>query len=285
MGLAAPLLFAVFVAISSIILNFVTREHLDARLLLPELFPPLKFTEWKGDQYWVVVDTFYYKLKKAKTEADVEYYHWLHACDRSISTWYFVTLVLLAVLFSVSLLTEQLIVGSVHVSSCTMLPSGFKSTCFQIPSLQYVNCTENETELNIICLRFLRFGSDTRPVFTIISSLLLYFVCTQIFKYIMSGVKVLQHFYSSKYWGVLILVFGITCLLVLIGYTYIIFSEMWQSDLNTVFQAYVCCFYLIVTGLFLLHCKWVKGVHDLDKEIEEPTSSAMPEVIAVAELR
>ena len=93
------------------VLQFITRGRLSVHQFITVLLPGVSFEIDANDlntRYWVIVDTFYYRLQKARKEVKSERYHWFYARDTSKSTWYLTVLISLSFVLSVSFLLMKL---------------------------------------------------------------------------------------------------------------------------------------------------------------------------------
>ena len=261
LGIACPCFVIFSASLCFVVLQFITCGRLSIHQLIAVLLPGVSFEIDAQDpdtRYWVIVDTFYYRLQKPKKEIQSERYHWFYACDTSKSTWYLALLISLSLIISVSFYADLSVYDRRTISSCDTNEINFDEfTCFSRIGLQYINCSNNTEQRFLQCYKF-GLSSDSSIIDSAIKAVLLYITMVNIFKFISIGVRILLHFVPSKIWGgVVVLVLGV--LIVPISFSWwlaVILLASSEVDVTRPVQLFMVSVYFFVSGLFMLQSKW-----------------------------
>jgi len=260
-GTACPCFVVFSASLCIVVLQFITRGRLSVHQFITVLLPGVSFEIDANDlntRYWVIVDTFYYRLHKPRKEVKSERYHWFYARDTSKSTWYLTLLISLSFVLSVSFFADETVLSRKTIWSCGTTEINLDEfTCFSRIGLQYINCSNNTEQRFLQCYKFGLSSISSSLLDSIIKAILLYFTTVNIFKYISIGVRILLHLAPSKIWGGVILILGILILPVSISWLLLVlFLAFADIDLTRPFQLLMVSMYFIVTGLFVMQSKW-----------------------------
>ena len=260
LGIACPCFVIFSASLCFVVLQFITCGRLSIHQLIAVLLPGVSFEIDAQDpdtRYWVIVDTFYYRLQKPKKEIQSERYHWFYACDTIKSTLYLALLISLSLIISVSFYADLSVYDRRTISSCDTNEINFDEfTCFSRIGLQYINCSNNTEQRFLQCYKF-GLSSDSSIIDSAIKAVLLYITMVNIFKFVSIGVRILLHFVPSKIWGGVILVLGV--LIVPISFSWwlaVILLASSEVDVTRPVQLFMVSMYFIVSGLFVLQSKW-----------------------------
>ena len=260
LGIACPCFVIFSASLCFVVLQFITCGRLSIHQVIAVLLPGVSFEIDAQDpdtRYWVIVDTFYYRLQKPKKEIQSERYHWFYARDTSKSTLYLALLISLSLLISVSYYADLSVFDRKLISSCNTSEINFDEyTCFSRIGLQYINCSNNTEQRFFQCCKF-GFSSDSGLIDSAIKAVLLYVTIVNIFKFVSIGVRILLHLVPSKIWGGVILVLGILIVPISISWWLaVILLASSEVDMTRPVQLFMVSMYFIVSGLFVLQSKW-----------------------------
>jgi len=154
MGTACPCFVIFSVSLCIVLLQFIICGRLSVHQFITALLPGVSFEIDAQDPntcYWVIVDTFYYRLQKARKEVKSERYHWFYACDTSKSTWYLASALLISLSFvlSLSFFADETVLSRGQFACDTSEINLDEFTRFSRIGLQYVNCS-NDTEQRLL---------------------------------------------------------------------------------------------------------------------------------------
>jgi len=261
MGTAFPCFVIFSASLCILVLQFITCGRLSVHQFITVLLPGVSFEIDAQDpniRYWVIVDTFYYRLQKPRKEVKSEHYNWFYARDTSKSTWYLALLISLSLLISVSFFANMVVYSKHGINSCDTSEINLDEfTCFSRIGLHYVNCSNNTEQHSLQCCKFALSSASSGLIETAIKAVLLYFTTVNIFKFISIGVRILLQFVPSKIWGGVILILGLLMLPISISWwlAMILLSSS-DVDLTRPFQFFMVSMYFIVSGLFVMQSKW-----------------------------
>ena len=261
MGTAFPCFVIFSASLCIVVLQFITHDRLSVHQFITILLPGVSFeidAQDPNTRYWVIVDTFYYRLQKPSKEIKSERYHWFYARDTSKSTWYLALLISLSFLLSVSFFADMVIYSRRVINSCDTSETNLDEfTCFSRIGLHYVNCSNNTEQRSLQCYKFDFSSASSGLIETAIKAVLLYFTTVYIFKFISIGVRILLQILPSKIWGGVILILGILMLPISISW-WLAKILLSSSDVNLTrsFQFFMVSMYFIVSGLFVMQSKW-----------------------------
>ena len=259
-GLALPLFFFVACILLAVVLDFITIGHLDARQGLTRFLPgALQFVRGKANNYWVIEDTFYFKLKKRSDRLE---HNCFYSFDKTLATWHLATIVALSLLLAFSYFVDITIDQARTAISCSEVDRSYD--CFNTSTLAHVDCVDDIAGPLLYCFRFLRFGVDQDIISALSQSFAFYLVAVTFFVKIFSVVKVFLHLKPSRFWGVLFVGLGVLLLIATIivfivwirGYASPSIVAIIRLNVINLAQFVMVCLFLIVTGLLLLEGKW-----------------------------
>lgn len=259
-GLALPLFIFVSVILLAVVLDFITIGHLDARQGLTQFLPgALQFVRGKRNNYWVIENTFYFKLKKRSDRLE---HNCFYSFDRTLATWHLATIVALSLLLAFSYFVDITIDQARTAVSCSELDGSYD--CFNTSTLAHVDCEDDIAGPLLYCFKFLRFGVDQDIIAALSQSFAFYLVAVTFFVKIFSAVKVFLHLKPSRFWGIMFVGVGvllliatvIVCVIWIRGYASPGIVAIIRLNVINLAQFVMVCLFLIVTGLLLLEGKW-----------------------------
>ena len=289
LGVAAPLILALSLIPLATILRFITNGKVELNQFLPVLSEgTIQYKTHKDIAYWVVQDLFYFPIGipakqinswksalkqgknltldditiqnvKAISPSNPQWWtHWYHAFDWSPATWLlYMTQCLILVIVLTYVVNNSFITQNTY-KSCRELTTFelYNYNCFKSLENNYVDCTNANTTSTddvIACYYFHRLRNSKLPLQPFIEALLFHFMVGKVIQVMYRIVKLLQHFYKSKIWSVLIAILGIVAVLVSTAVTLAgIFIDEYLNILKLV-QPLIVCTIVIAAGLLL--CK------------------------------
>lgn len=267
-GLALPTFLFVGGTLLAVVLDFITFGHLDPHQGLTRFIPgAIKYEKGRMNDYWVIEDTFYFKLKKhdkldGQDKNELAKYTCFYSCDKNLATWHLATVVALSMLLAISYFVDITIDQAVTAGSCRDVPRTFE--CFNVSTLAHVDCRTDMTGVALYCFRFLQFGVDQDIIAALSQAFAFYLLTVQAFVKTFSVVKVFLHVKPTRFWGALFLTVGV---ILLIGM--VILSIIWirgyvspsvvaiiRLNVINLAQFVMICLLLINTGALLLEGGW-----------------------------
>ena len=205
-GILLPLLLFLSSVLLAIVVDYVTIGRVDARKRIKRFLPSVVFEEGVENDYWVIEERFYFKLKRRDHHLDHGFWY---SCDKSLSTWLLTAIAALSLLLCFSYFVDISIVEEETRSSCPDQAIGYD--CFNRSTFNFVDCA-NEGEAAhvelIHCFRFLRFAVDTNIITSFSQAFAFYLATVAVFGRVFSAVKTLLHIHRTRLWGILFLVVG-----------------------------------------------------------------------------
>ena len=273
LGIACPCFVIFSASLCFVVLQFVTCGRLSIHQVIAVLLPGVSFEIDAQDpdtRYWVIVDTFYYRLQKPRREVQSERYHWFYTCDTSKSTLYLTLLISLSLLISVSWYADQTVHGRKTINSCNTSEINFDEyTCFSRIGLQYIDCSNNTEQRFLQCCKFGLSSASSSLIDSAVNTVLLYVTMVNIFKFVSVGVRIL-HLVPSKIWGGVILVLGILIVPISISWWLaVILLASSDVDVTRPVQLFMVSMYFIISGLFLLQSKWWLKITPTENHVVE----------------
>lgn len=271
-GLALPTFLFVGGTLLAVVLDFITFGHLDPHQGLTRFIPgAIKYEKGSKNDYWVIEDTFYFKLKKHdkldglardQDKNELAKYTCFHSCDKNLATWHLATVVALSMLLAISYFVDITIDQAVTAGSCRDVPRTFE--CFNVSTLAHVDCRTNVTGVALYCFRFLQFGVDQDIIAALSQAFAFYLLTVQAFVKTFSVVKVFLHVKPTRFWGALFLIVGVVLLIGMVilsiiwirGYVSPSVVAIIRLNVINLAQFVMICLLLINTGALLLEGGW-----------------------------
>ena len=251
-GIIMPTLFFIAAVLMSVVLSFITNNHLDGRKAIARLLPSVRFMEAEKNNYWVIENIFYFRLRR---HTDLSKHGCCYAWDKNRSTWLLVAIIFLTILLTFSYFVNQSVVRVRSVSSCSDVPGSFE--CFNETSLAFVDCSEGAPATPVLhCFQFLEFGKDVSIVSSVAEAFAFYLATAVFFQYIFIAVKVLLNLKRTKFWGVPIIFLG--AVMVVGAIIVLPVSDSVRIELNVigVLQFFMISIFLVIIGTLLVDVEW-----------------------------
>ena len=271
-ALALPTFLFVGGSLLAVVLDFITFGHLDPHQGLTRFIPgAIKYEKGRKNDYWVIEDTFYFKLKKHdkldglardQDKNELAKYTCFYSCDKNLATWHLATVVALSMLLAISYFVDITIDQAVTAGSCRDVPRTFE--CFNVSTLAHVDCRNDLTGVALYCFRFLQFGVDQDIIAALSQAFAFYLLTVQAFVKTFSVVKVFLHVKPTKFWGALFLIVGVILLIAMVivsiiwirGYVSPSVVAIIRLNVINLAQFVMICLLLINTGALLLEGGW-----------------------------
>ena len=248
--MVAPILLIVSTALVAIVVDYITVGQLDMRKAICYILPSVTAQEGKENNYWTILDTFYFPLSK---RPDRNKHGFLYSCDKSRYTWYFSIVCALSILLVFSYFVDITVTEEFASTSC---PSDTTYVCFSQISYLYINCSQalNSSVKSIICFKFLRFGVDVNLITALSQSFAFYMLITTFFAQIFTIVKALISIKPSRFWGIGLILFSF----LLIGGAIAVLVE---SDVLVAYTGILSIleFFMVAAGVFVIGILLVEG--------------------------
>lgn len=262
-AIVSPILFFLSGIIMANIVDFLTSGQADARDALPYFLHFLKLERGGKYDYWVIEDSFYFKLEKRK---DRENHGFCYSCYPNFSTWVLVGIASLSLNLAISYFADITIAMQVSVNSCNDDRIDRTFNCFNSSSLVFIDCISNTSVDLIHCFKFHRFGVDTNIIKAIATSFTFYLVTSALFGRVFFALKVFLHVSHRKLWGYVVVVAGVllfmlSCAIILAWLTgYISASQPELARLNVINlgQFVMVSLFVVLAGLLMVSGTWAE---------------------------
>ena len=255
-GLLLPVCLFTSGILISVVLEYITSGKINARKGITKFIPAVKYVSGKKSDYWVISDTYYFPLKSYDDSTCWK------SCDKSPSTWLFVTITGLSLLLTMSYFVDNSVAQIVTVDSCDSDPIAEDNdfNCFSLnddASFDYVDCSEDPDADRLHCYKFLRLGTDVDVISNLSSAFAFYLLLVALFSTIFIVVKILLHIKPSRFWGVGLISLG--ALAFITGLVIVIvddFVRVVSLNIIAVFQYLMVCLLVVVIGILLIVGRW-----------------------------
>lgn len=213
LGIIVPLMLIISALVAGSVARMITNNKVHPERLIPGFLTFLSFQSGKNYSYWVIVDTFYFRVKNREAEnSSFESRAKLHRhkFTESLATWCIVIVIGITFTLAISYFVSETMVEVDNYRNCKAASRSEEASCFIQPSLRNVNCTENPSMIgNIICYKFLIIGGASDLVQASIQSLFLYIACDKFLTVLFQLVKALLNLRKTMFWALLIMGIGI----------------------------------------------------------------------------
>ena len=251
-GIVAPILLFISTGLVAIVVDFITVGQMDMRKAISYILPSVAAQEGRENNYWTVLDTFYFPRNKRAHRSD----HGLfYSCDKSRYTWYFAIICAFSILLVFSYFVDVTVTEEITSTSC---PSDTAYLCFSQANYLYVNCSQalNSSVKSIICYKFLRFGVDVNLITALSQSFAFYLLITTFFTQVFTVVRVLISIKPSRFWGIGLILFSF----LLIGGAIVVLARsdvlVAYTGILSILEFFMVGFAVFVIGVLLVEGKW-----------------------------
>lgn len=223
------------------IIRYVTYAKLETRRLLLWLLPFLSYEKGKKGVYWVLEDSFYYKI-----HGDF--------CG-NLSTALLYTMAGLNFLFSWVYFVDDVFIDQMGFNNCNELTSAQKQNlyCFNIyPTSVYMNCTANATYSgSLFCFEFKQVGRNINVLQSLVISVALYYISVMLTSLVLQAMKLLQKYTQSFLWPALIVTVGFFVFIYgLVHFASAVYFNYYLNVL-TLFQVLIASVNIAVLGILV----------------------------------
>ncbi len=242
-GLVSPILIIFSIIPITRIVRYVSHNRLETRKILLWFLPFLGYEKGSKGVYWVLEDSFYYKVHNG-------------FCG-SLSTALIYTTAGLTFLFSWVYFIDDVFVKKTGLSSCMQLNQIEKETtyCFHIHPTDlnlYVNCTANNSyNDHLFCFEFKETGRNANIIQSLVISIILYYISVICISLTFQIMKCLQRYAHSYLWSTFVVMVGF--FICLIGVVHFVSALYFRYYLNvlTLFQIFIISANIIVIGILI----------------------------------
>ncbi len=263
-AIAFPFLFFASGVIMANVVDFITLGQADARTALPRFLRSVKFESGDKYDYWVIEDTFYFRLMK---RTDREKHGFCYSCYPNIATWVLVGIVSLSINLAVSYFADITLDMQVSVNSCNDDRIDRTFSCFNSGNLVFVDCENPGFNITLIhCFKFYRFGVDTNLIQAISTTFAFYLVTSALFGHVFLGLKVFLHLSQRKLWGGLVIFVGVllfilSCAVIvvwLLGYISPAQPELARLNIINLGQFVMVSLFVVLIGFLMVSGTWAQ---------------------------
>ena len=224
------------------IVRYVSHNRLETRKLLLWFLPFLGYEKGSKGVYWVLEDSFYYKVHNG-------------FCG-GLSTALIYTTAGLTFLFSWVYFIDDVFIKQTGLNNCMQLsPIEMQTTyCFHIHPTNlnmYINCTANNSYSDhLFCFEF-KDGGNMNVIQSLVISIILYYISVICISLTFQIMKFLQHYAHSYLWSTFIVIIGFSVML--FGVLHFASSLYFKYYLNvlTLFQILIISVNIIVVGILI----------------------------------
>lgn len=257
LGIVCPILVVFSVLMMVTVVQFITYN----KVVIEEIAPIfLSFLSYKGGEkfcYWVIIDTFYFRVKKTLSNSQVLHEH--HnasgiSMTRNPSTWCIVIIICITFIMVVSVFVSETITKMTCYNDCQDAVRNGEESCFVRSSYDHINCSEPSSLLNtdIVCFQFLLIGISSDLVKGLVDALFLYIACDKLLTMLFHLVKGLLSVKKTACWAILVLGTGVTLILIHIVQFAISFLLTYEFDLLKTIRYFVLSCDILLAGVLLL---------------------------------
>ena len=251
LGILCPLLLAFSIVVLAGVIQFVTCNKLTAKGIAPIFLSCLTYKRGEKYSYWVIIDTFYFRVKKARGS---HYKSSGISLPRSPSTWCIFAIITLTFAMVVSFFVSQTVSGKTSYIKCQDAVNHGELSCFIQPSYDPINCSEASSlqETDIVCFQFLLTGVSSDPVQALVLALFLYMTCDKLLLVLFRLMKGLVSFKKTVWWAIIVLGAGVALIVLLIIQFAVSISLAGNLDLLDMFKYFVLSCDILLAGVLLL---------------------------------
>ena len=286
------IIFPVFLFIAGIlmavVLDYVTYGALDGRHFIPRLLRNVKFEKGKESDFWIIVNSFYFTLKKPKGDGDAAAKAKqigcgvCYSCFPNFATWIIAALAGLCLILAVSYFADRTIDTQITVTSCEDPGVDRDFSCFNASTLAYVDCVTDTNTVLLHCFKFYQFGVDVDIISSIASSFAFYLVAVSSITTVFGVMQILLHLHHSKIWGAFFVAFGFVALTAVIavviiwatGYIEAALPELPRLNIVNLAQLIMVCCFIILVGILIVTSTWVEKIPSKGKKSENKDETA-----------
>lgn len=243
-GFLVPVIIALALLPLATMIRHMTYNKLETRKLLHWLMPCLSYEQGNKGSYWVIEDTFYFKIEDKFSS--------------NLNSILIYTMVVLTFMNSWIYFINSTLINQYGVSNCALLTENEKqySYCFDIFSDiskgVYVNCSYNFSyDKRLFCFEHISIGRNATPIQTLVICFVLYYITATCISIVFQLVKGLLQYSQIKMWSTLLVLFGFVSLILGIAVYAFIFYRHSNFDILGVFQFFTITFDIIVVGVLL----------------------------------
>ena len=268
LGILCPLLVAFSIIVLAAVMQFVTSNKVKVKGIAPIFLSSLTYRQGERFGYWVIIDTFYFRVKKVR---DSDHKSSGVSLPRSPSTWCIFTIITLTLAMVVSVFVSETVSEKTHYSTCQDAVNSGEMSCFVQPSYSPINCSEASSleETNVVCFQFLLTGVSSDPVQALVISLFLYMTCDKLLLVLFRLMKGLVSFKKTVWWAIIVLGAGVALIILEIIQFSVSISLAGNFDLLNMFKYFVLSCDILLAGVLLLIGS---PMEKIDKKLSEQNS-------------